>query len=104
MPAAPARYAKPPGRHAFPDQRPGVVQRRAIIAGETVALAEDFGGGEDIRRDGTEEAPGSLEFVDPDRRASNSCVTWIVSVLSIPGTMPDFTGLSIGKVTRLNRK
>jgi hypothetical protein len=27
----------------------GVVQRRAIIAGEAVALAEDFSGGEDIR-------------------------------------------------------
>jgi len=27
----------------------------------------------------------------------------MVSVLSIPGTMPDYTGLSIGKVTRLNR-
>jgi hypothetical protein len=27
-----------------------------------------------------------------DRKASNSCVTWMVSVLSIPGTMPDYTG------------
>jgi hypothetical protein len=38
-----------------------------------------------------------------DRRASNSCVTWMVSVLSIPGTMPDYTGLSIGIITGLNR-
>jgi hypothetical protein len=27
----------------------------------------------------------------------------MVSVLSIPGTMPDYTGLSIGKITRLDR-
>ena len=29
----------------------GVVQRRAVIAGEAVALAKSFGGGEDIRGD-----------------------------------------------------
>ena len=29
----------------------GVVQRRAVVAGEAVALAEGAGGGEDIRRD-----------------------------------------------------
>ena len=29
----------------------GVVERRAVVAGEAVALAEGFGGGEDIRGD-----------------------------------------------------
>src|SRR5580692_6739749 len=37
-----------------------------------------------------------------DRSASNSCVTLMVSVLSIPVTMPDYTGLSTGNITGLH--
>ena len=38
----------------------GVVQRRAVIAGEAVALAEGAGGGEDVGRDDFVEQAGEL--------------------------------------------
>ncbi len=46
----------------------GVVQRRAIIAGEAVALAEGFGGGEDIRGDDFLEKTLKLGYppIEPD--------------------------------------
>lgn len=44
----------------------GVVQRRAVIAGEGVDLAEGLGGGEDIRRDDLVEQAGELAIGEPD--------------------------------------
>ena len=44
----------------------GVVQRRAVIAGEAVDLAEGLGGGEDIVRDDLVEQLGELAIGEAD--------------------------------------
>ena len=44
----------------------GVVQRRAVIAGEAVALAEDCGGGEHVRRDDLVEQTLELAIGEVD--------------------------------------
>jgi hypothetical protein len=43
-----------------------VVQRRAVIAGEGVDLAEGVGGGEDIRRDDLVQQAGELAISEAD--------------------------------------
>jgi hypothetical protein len=48
------------------DVNEGVVQRRAVVAGEGVDLAEDLGGGEDVGGDDLFEQAGELGIGEAD--------------------------------------